>query len=107
MSMHNHLISESSGDQPALSKTGSHGKMWLDRVSCLGLTQLVQSLELLAYQYKCNGSPGGGVWARHSTTPLLLAVVHSIFSWSTTSCRYFASTLMKVFPCIPANSDEL
>ena len=39
--------------------TGSHGQMLLDHASCLELTQLVQSLELLAYQHNCNGSPGG------------------------------------------------
>ena len=29
-------------------------------VSCLRLMQLVQDLELLAYEHKCNVSPGGG-----------------------------------------------
>ena len=43
-----------------VSRTCSHERMWLDRASCLGLNQLVPSLELLAYQHMCNGSAGGG-----------------------------------------------
>ena len=30
-----------------MSKTGPHGQMWLHCASCLGLIQLVQSLELI------------------------------------------------------------
>ena len=39
--------SDTSGEKP--SRTGSHGQMQLNYTSCLGLTQLVQRLELLAY----------------------------------------------------------
>ena len=42
--------------------------MWLECASCLGLTQLVQSLELLAYLHKCNTYPGGGCLGSWSTS---------------------------------------
>ena len=43
------------------------------------------------------------LWARRLTTPILLAVVPSMFSWSTACCRYFAKHPEKAFTCIPAN----
>ena len=80
-----------------VSRTGSHSQVWLDRASCLGLTQPVQSLELLAYQpapvqwVSWRGMTRALVlWARHSTMPILVAVVPSMFSWNTAGCRHFA-----------------
>ena len=52
-----------------VSRRGSHGQMWQDCASCLGLTQLVQSLDLLGYQHKYNGFPGGGWWGPWSYGP--------------------------------------
>ena len=104
MSTHNHSNSESLGDRPAsvqdrLSWVNVAEPCFLleidqARAKC-GITSLSTQVHMVSYRKMTRALV---LWARHSTTPILLAVVPSMFSWKTAGFRYFAKCSEKCFP---------
>ena len=83
MSMHNHSISETWETHRLVSRIGSHVQMWLDYASAkFRITSLSTQVQWVFWRRMAR--------ARHSTMLILLAVVPSMFSWSTAGYRYFA-----------------
>ena len=100
--MHNHSISESSRDQLAsiqqrLSWTNVTRQCFLlgtDPASTkFGITSLTMRVQWVSWRRMTSALV---LWAMCSNTLTLLAVVLSMFSWSTTGCKYFAKCPEKV-----------
>ena len=111
--MHYHSTSESLGDQLPSVQNRIYWSNVAKLCFLLGIDPARANVWITRLSIQVQWAPGGKWWGPWSygpiaqTTLILLAVVPSMFSWSTTGCRFFTKCTKKDVSLHKVNSAEL